>query len=193
MSSNIRINRICEYCGIEFEAKTTVTRFCTTKCNSRAGKLRIKQLKMGMSEQQTIAVKVKHGVDLSVKEFLTVKDASKLLNCSKHTIYGLIRNETIKAVNLGVQKTRIRKSEIDKIFDQPQVIPLISNIKTIPLKLKDCYSIGEAEKVTGLSNKTLYVTIKRHNISKFKQGKFVYVPKADINKLANLILKTTIS
>jgi hypothetical protein len=64
MSSNIRINRICEYCGQEFQAKTTVIRFCTHTCTSRAGKLRIKQLQMGVSEQQKSAVKAKPNLDL---------------------------------------------------------------------------------------------------------------------------------
>jgi len=53
MSSNIRITRICEYCGQQFEAKITVTGFCNPRCNCRAAKLKIKQLKIGVSDQQT--------------------------------------------------------------------------------------------------------------------------------------------
>ncbi len=189
MSSNIRINRICEYCGLDFQAKTTVTRFCSHTCNSRAGKLRIKQLKMGLSEQQTQTVKSKPMVELQAKEFLSVREVAKLLNSSKDTIYALIRKGTINAVNLGAHQTKIKRSEIDKLFNQEQVVAMIKEVKVIPLKIKDCYSMGEAIRISGMSEKALYSAIKRNNISKFQEGKFVYVSKADIHNLTNTTLK----
>jgi len=54
--------------------------------------------------------------DLRTKEFLTVKDVAKLLNCSIRTAYHLIEKGTIKAVNLAQRKTLIKRSEIDKLF-----------------------------------------------------------------------------
>ncbi len=53
MSSKIQIKRICEYCGNEFTAQTTVTRFCSHKCNSRAYKLKVKEMKVGKSNEET--------------------------------------------------------------------------------------------------------------------------------------------
>ncbi|HKG05677.1 MAG TPA: helix-turn-helix domain-containing protein [Pedobacter sp.] len=185
MSSNIRINRICEYCGKDFEAKTTVTRFCSHTCNSRAGKLKIKQLKMGASDQQTKTVKSKPIIDLQSKEFLSVLEVAKLLNSSKHTIYDLIRRGMFQAVNLGAHKTTIKRTEIDKLFNQEQIIATIKEVKIIPLKIKDCYSIGEAMNVSGMSESALFQAIKRNNISKFQEGKFVYVSKKDIHRLIN--------
>ena len=38
MSSNIFVQRICEECGNEFTARTTVTRFCGDRCAKRAYK-----------------------------------------------------------------------------------------------------------------------------------------------------------
>ena len=32
MSSNIQIQRVCEFCGNEFTARTTVTKLCSAKC-----------------------------------------------------------------------------------------------------------------------------------------------------------------
>ena len=40
MSSNIRVPKICQHCGTEFIAKTTVTKFCTDNCAKRAYKVR---------------------------------------------------------------------------------------------------------------------------------------------------------
>lgn len=185
MSSNIRISRICEYCGNDFEAKTTVTRFCSHTCNGRAGKLKIKQLKMGSSQQQTSTARSKPILDLQEKEFLKVKEAAKLLNSSKDTIYDLIKKGKIMATNLGRNKTIIKRSDIDKLFNQEQIIATIKEVKIIPLKIKDCYSIAEAIDVSGMSEKALYSAIKRNNISKFQEGKFVYVSKTDIHNLIN--------
>ena len=53
---------------------------------------------------------------LNTKEILTVKDAAKLLNCSIRTIYRLIDNKTIKAVNLGERKTLIKRTDIEQLF-----------------------------------------------------------------------------
>lgn len=46
MSSNIRINRICKYCGEMFVAKTFKTQFCSHSCNSKDYKKREKIRRM---------------------------------------------------------------------------------------------------------------------------------------------------
>lgn len=53
MSSNIQIKRVCEQCGKSFLARTTVTRFCSHKCNSRFYKLQQKQKKIESSNAVT--------------------------------------------------------------------------------------------------------------------------------------------
>ena len=54
--------------------------------------------------------------ELKAKEFLTVRDMAKLLNCSIRTAYNLINRDLIKAVNISERKTLIKRSEIDKLF-----------------------------------------------------------------------------
>lgn len=116
MSSNIRVNRICQYCGREFEARTTVTKTCSDYCAKRLYKQKRRESKIGISNSDTKKFKLKSLEDLKAKEFLTVKDLAKLLNCSTRTAYLLISNETIKAVNIAKRKTLIKRSEIDKLF-----------------------------------------------------------------------------
>jgi excisionase family DNA binding protein len=45
--------------------------------------------------------------ELKKKEFLTVRDAAILLNCSIRTAYRLIEHGNIKAVNIAEKKTLI--------------------------------------------------------------------------------------
>lgn len=117
MSSNIRIQRICQYCNTEFTAKTTVTKYCSDNCAKRAYKARKRVEKIEASKKVTIATIQKPIEELKAKEFLTVREMSQLLSCSVRTGYRLIKEKKIKAVNLGERKTIIKRSEIDKLFE----------------------------------------------------------------------------
>lgn len=56
MSTNIRIKRICDFCLQEFTAKTTKTKYCSHKCNSRAYKAAVRKEKIETSNIETIKV-----------------------------------------------------------------------------------------------------------------------------------------
>jgi excisionase family DNA binding protein len=116
MSSNIRVNKICEYCQKEFEARKTTTKTCSDNCAKLLYKAKQKALKIETVQFETRRIKAKPIEDLKAKEFLTVRDLARLLNCSKRTAYYLIENGNIKAVNIAQRKTLIKRSEIDKLF-----------------------------------------------------------------------------
>ena len=117
MSSNIKIQRICQYCKQEFTAKTTVTKYCSLKCNQRAYKELKRSEKIKQSNTETVKVKKQPIEILKTKEFLTVREVAQLLNCSVRSAYYYIESGTIKAVNLGQRMTRVKRSEIDKLFN----------------------------------------------------------------------------
>ena len=116
MSSNIQVQRICQHCGNEFTARTTVTRYCGDTCAKRAYKARLKVSKIEASDKQTQQIKNQHFEELKNKEFLTVREVARLLNCSVRSTYNYIESGTIKAVNFGQRITRVKRSEIDKLF-----------------------------------------------------------------------------
>jgi len=116
MSSKIRVQRVCEYCGIEFTAQTTTTRYCSHRCNCAAWKAKKRTGKIEQSNRQTLNIKQQPIEELNTKVFLTVKEVAILLNCSLRSAYYYIDNGTIKAVNLGQRTTRVKRSEIDKLF-----------------------------------------------------------------------------
>jgi excisionase family DNA binding protein len=116
MSSNIKIQRVCQYCGNEFTARTTVTKTCSDNCAKRLYKQRQKAAKIEESNKETFAVKAKPIEVIKAKEFLTVKEAARLLNCSIRSVYRHIENGNIKAVNLSQRLTRVKRAEIDKLF-----------------------------------------------------------------------------
>lgn len=117
MSSNIRVTRVCQFCGKEFEARTTVTKTCSDYCAKRLYKQKQKAAKIESSNAETQTIRLKPIDELKAKEFLTVKDAAKLLNCSTRTAYYLITKGNLKAVNISQRKTLIKRSDIDKLFE----------------------------------------------------------------------------
>ena len=116
MSSNIKVQRICQHCGNEFTARTTVTKYCGDTCAKRAYKARQKTKKVDVSNNETLQVKTKPIEVLKAKEFLTVKDVAALLNCSIRSVYYYIDSGKLKATNLSKRLTRVKRSEIDKLF-----------------------------------------------------------------------------
>jgi excisionase family DNA binding protein len=118
MSSNIQVQRICEYCKEEFTARTTKTKYCSHKCNSRHYKERTRGNKISKSNEETTQ-KVSFELDkLNALDFLTAKEVSVLLNCSIKMVYRNINNGTIKTLSLGSRTKRIKRSDIDDLFNQ---------------------------------------------------------------------------
>ena len=116
MSSNIKVQRICQRCKMEFTARTTVTKYCSHRCGSLANKDLKRTEKVQMSNTETKRIKTQPIEELKAKEFLTVREVAQLLNCSVRSAYYYIENGNIKAVNLGQRITRVKRSEIDKLF-----------------------------------------------------------------------------
>ena len=116
MSSNIQVIRLCRNCGKEFKARTTVTQYCSNRCNKAVNKAKERADKIEASNKETERIRNRPIEELKAKEFLTVRDVAHLLSCSVRSVYYYIENGNIKAVNLGERVTRVKRSEIDKLF-----------------------------------------------------------------------------
>ena len=116
MSTTLEVQRICEYCGKEFTARTTKTRYCSHTCNSRAYKLTMKNAKVELSNREVQQIRNKPIEELKAKEFLNVRQTSLLIGCSRQTIYTLINTGKLKAVNIKIKKTIVSRSEINKLL-----------------------------------------------------------------------------
>ncbi|MDF2931581.1 MAG: helix-turn-helix protein [Chryseobacterium sp.] len=145
MSSNIRV---CQHCGIDFKAKTTVTKYCSDNCAKRAYKLRIKTAKIQASDDETKEIRNKPISDLNSKDYLNVKEVALLLGCAERSIYSMISSGRLKAVNLLQRKIRIHRAEVEVIFENPALLVIPKAEMTDfeqPLLEQDCYSIGQIE------------------------------------------------
>ena len=183
MSSNIKIQRVCQNCGNEFTARTTVTRCCSDNCAKRLYKARQRAGKIEASNQQTQQVKTASIELVKAKEFLTVKDVAALLNLSLRTTYRLIEQGNVKAVNIAQRKILIKRTDIDRLFEQPQHETAPAPAQSDKVELSDCYTLTEVQTLYNISESALQAIIKRNHVNKIKQGAYAYVPKQVIDNL----------
>ena len=184
MSSNIIVKRICDYCKNAFDAKTTKTKYCSHICNSRGYKLNQKLKKIETSDTETKAKISNYALDVNSKDFLTVKEASTLLNMSSKTIYRLIEQKDLNGYNFSVRKTLIRRKDIEGYFDSNLIsTDYVNPERKSEINFKNSYTINEALEKFNISNGALYNIIKRHNIPKEKHGKYTLVKKEDLNRI----------
>ena len=189
MSSNIKVQRICQFCHSEFIARTTVTKYCSHKCGSRAAKARVRLGKIETSNNEMVNMVIRETVDLTKQVYLTVKQAAKMLSCSTKAIYNMIDSGRLVAARVSARKTWIRRCDIDNLFDAVEpTIDLRPLISEKPIRISDCYTIGEVQEKFGISDSGLYNILKANNVPKFTKGWYVYVPKKEVERL--LIPKT---
>jgi excisionase family DNA binding protein len=107
MSSNIRITKCCEYCGLAFTAKTIKTRYCSHACNRKDYKKaeRDKKLDMAKASIRVEPLNIKHDPvnweELTRKPFLTVSEACLVLNVRVETLRRWIKEGAVKTNRVG--------------------------------------------------------------------------------------------
>ncbi|CAN5198015.1 hypothetical protein BH09BAC4_BH09BAC4_20740 [soil metagenome] len=182
MSSNMRITRICQQCGKEFEARKTTSKTCSDDCAKKAYKARQRNAKVQASNEQTRQIKIKPIEAIKAQEFLTVDESAQLIRISRRSLYRLNERGELPFVKLN-RRTVIRRSDIDRLFDKPA--QLMEQSRTDPVALTDCYTMKEVLQKYPISEKALYELIKRNDIQKQYSGIYAYVPKSRIDELLN--------
>jgi excisionase family DNA binding protein len=195
MSSNITVQRICQHCGTEFTARTTVTQYCGEPCAKRAYKAKLRAAKVEASNKETQRIKNQPIEELKAKEFLSVTQVSKLIGCSRQNVYNLINSGKLKATNILLKKTIVKRSDLDKLFKEPtnqskpEDIPETQKQELYEWKqagqfdISECYNLTEVQDKYGISETALQNLIRRNSIPKIKKGWYAYVPKPLIDKL----------
>ncbi len=183
MSSRFQVQRVCEFCKKEFIAKTTVTKYCSHHCSSKAFKEKRRNAKVEVSNQQTLTHRLKPINEIKAKEYLTVKDVAQLLSINIRTVYHLIECNQLKALKISERVTRIRKADIEGMFVHHSEETTNTPIDIDKVKIEDCYNMTEIQKIYSISEKGLHNIIKKNNIPKIKKGWYSYVPKHLIHEL----------
>lgn len=185
MSSSIQVQRVCQHCGKEFTARTTVTQYCGDVCSKRAYKARLKVSKIEASNKETQRIKNQPIEELKAKAFLSIAETCKLVGISRRTVYRMIERGELITGKAG-KRTIIRRSDLEQLlFKQPQTVAPQTEAqpKQKQFDIADCYTLTEVKDKYSISEKALQNLIKRNSIPKIKKGWFAYVPKTEIDNL----------
>ena len=115
MRTKIRVQRICQQCGNEFTAKTTVTQYCGDVCAKRGYKARLRQAKIEQSNTETQTIRNKPLAELQEKEFLSIAETCALLGLSRRTAFRLIQSGRIPAAKFG-RRVIIKRTDLEQLF-----------------------------------------------------------------------------
>lgn len=184
MSSNLSVTRVCEMCKLVFVAKTTVTRYCSTKCRKTRFRAKNRDSNEDKKNAETLLIENQVFDEIKSKDFLTVKDAAQLLNMSPKTVYRLVERNAINAIQFSERKTLIRRSDLERYFDNN--LKEIEKNKIDPIEeitIFNSYTMQEVIDKFQISSSALYNLIQRFNIPKKNQGKFVLVKREDIDSI----------
>ena len=180
MSSNIKVERICEWCGKNFIAQTTVTRFCSKRCSEHAYKERLRQKKISLSNQEIAQTNIKW----RDKDYLTPTQAAELLGIGRMSIYRYIRNGKIKVVRFA-RKTLISKADIQAMFDflTPKESTSTEPAEKKSKSLTDFYTRADIREKYGVKDSWIYKVVAENNVPKtIIRGK-AYFSKPHIDRL----------
>ena len=180
MSSNIKVERICEWCGKKFIAQTTVTRFCSKRCAEHSYKERLRQKKLAVSNQETAQTNFKR----RDKDYLTPTQAADLLGIGRMSIYRYIRNGKIKVVRFE-RKTLISKADIQAMFDflTPKETEQTKSAEKKSKSISDFYTRADIREKYGVKDSWIYKVVAENNVPKTILRGNAYFSKSHIDRL----------
>ena len=182
MSSNIKIERICEWCGNRFMAQTTVTRFCSKRCAEHSYKERMRQKKMALSNQETSQCNPDR--KSRDKDFLTPTETAQFLGVCRTYIYDSINRGKIKVTRIG-RKTLISKADIQAMFDflTPKETESSESTERKAKSISDFYTRAEIREKYGVKDSWIYKVVAENNVPKtILRGK-AYFSKSHIDRI----------
>jgi excisionase family DNA binding protein len=118
MSSNIKVNKICIDCGEIYIAKTTVTKYCSHKCASRAYKKRKKKEKLKEFEKKelTIIPQLLKNPNLADRSILSIEETCIFIGISKPTFYRISKSGQLQTTKIG-RRVFVTRNEIKRLFN----------------------------------------------------------------------------
>lgn len=176
----LEINRKCKVCGKVFRVKKLDSQYCSDRCCNIDYKRR-RDAEAKEARLDKIAEQIP-----DVREYISVKEAVAMFNIERGTLYRLIRIGRIPAINLGMHLIRIKRSELESNF-LARTVAREEKSKPTPklysLEPEDCYTITEICQKFGLQDSTVWNHVRKYSIPSRQIGRFVYVPKEEIDNL----------
>jgi hypothetical protein len=108
-SSNLKIQRVCEWCGELFYAQKVITKYYSHTCNSRTYKATARNKRIQETEIKAKEyVSKKNSEPIKEKEFLSFSETGTLLGLSRQAIYKMVVSGHLKASKISSRLSFIK-------------------------------------------------------------------------------------
>lgn len=175
-TSSIRITKICQWCGVEFEAQKVSTKYCSHRCANLAYKQAVRDKRVKQAEAETLSIKLEKPIEnVRDKEYLSFAQAGKLLGLSRQAVYNMVKAGNLKASKISSRLSFIRRVDIDAMLENRPYKTLHPK-DTVPIT--DFYTIAEIKEKFGVKESWIYEIAKEHNIPRtFNRGRTYWSKK----------------
>ena len=175
-TSSIRIKKICQWCGAEFEAQKVSTKYCSHRCANLAYKQATREKRVKQVEAETHFIKSeKPKENVKDKEYLSIAQASVLLGLSLQAVYKMIYAGHLAAYKLSSRLSFVRREDIDKMLNAN---PYVKKNRSKGEDITEFYTTAEIKEKYGVKESWLYKIAKEHNIPRtFNRGKTYWSKK----------------
>ena len=175
-ASSIRITKMCQWCGIEFEAQKVSTKYCSHRCANLAYKQAVRDKRVKQAEAETLSIKLEKPIEnVKDKEYLSFAQAGKLLGLSRQAMYNMVKAGNLKASNISSRLSFIKRTDIDAMLENKPYKTLHPK-DSVPIT--DFYTTAEIKEKYGIKESWIYEIAKEHNIPRtFNRGKTYWSKK----------------
>ncbi len=156
--------KICQNCGKEFLAFTSVTSCCSDRCAKLLDKHRKRNERL---KKTTLEVRETQRLALLDKNYLTLSDAAKLMQISRNTLYKVISMHSIPLKRFSGRTVRISRSDLEKagLSNATLIDNTATTINTI---LENWLTREQVMEKYGITHSWFYSTTKKHPELKVK-------------------------
>ena len=175
-TSSIRITKICQWCGVEFEAQKVSTKYCSHRCANLAYKQAVRDKRVKQAEAETLSIKLEKPIeDVKDKEYLSFAQAGKLLGLSRQAVYNMVKAGNLKASKISSRLSFIKRTDIDAMLEN-KPYKILHPKDSVPIT--DFYTTAEVKEKFQIQESWLYKIAKEHNIPRtFNRGRTYWSKK----------------
>ena len=174
----MEIKKRCQWCGEPYITQKLTTLYCSKTCWDKAYRHKQKQksLERIQDELQSSLPVIE---ELAHKEFLTPREAAKILGIGKSSMYRYMEQGIIKVFRTPA-KTIVRRADIEALFENPPIYIKRNRCKE---KLETAtYTMSDIVKKYKITKRVAERRINKFDIPKILNGRNVSYKISDIDK-----------
>lgn len=178
MEEKATFRKICQHCGREFTAYSSVASYCSTRCANLADKLRKRNERL---KETSLEVRETQRLALLDKNYLTLSDAARLLQLSRNTLYKIIRANDIKLLRLTNRTIRIAREDIEKVSENRTTL-ITASVRTQEEDLGRYMTREQVMQTYNITYSWFYSVLKKRGIKTRMIGTLGFYDKDEMHK-----------